>query len=775
MSQIEINFEELISRLGAQKSGSSWLAKCLAHNDGDPSLSITQKDEKILLHCQAGCSQEAVIAALRERGLWPKADNKEWTHIAPGIPQKWYGADYVSHWEYRNSAGQELGYVVRYEKSGEKVVIPFFKRDGSKWKSGAAPLPRPLYGLNKLTKQPDSPVIICEGEKASDAAQKLLPGFVVMTSPGGSKAAGKADWTPLRDRSVIIWPDNDKPGKKYLCDVLAQLKMVGAAITGVVDVLALEMPEKGDAADWPTGKALPDPLPFSSNENASKGQANTLHIHPMDSEDGFPEPVPFDDFRTPSIPCDLLPGWAGAYAAAVSEAIQVPPELAIANILGVVSVCVAKKFSIEVKPGYSEPLNHSSLCPLEPGERKSAALAACSKPLLDWEMCRARELEPEVKDAKSKAKTFERMIEHQRGRAAKAKSQEERARIIDDIRELERDMPIVPTVPRLLADDITPEAAAPLMQQNNERLGIMSAEGGLFDLLAGRYSNGIPNLDLFLKAHSGDSARVDRKNGVPVILGSPALTMCLSPQPEVVRGLAEKPGFRGRGFLGRFLYFIPQSMLGRRRVDVVSIPEHVRMAYHSNIESLLDHPWGQDLYGQPAPHVLRLSPGSFHAWREFSLAVELELRDDGKFAFIRDWAGKLPGAAARLAGILHIVEHSGGAIPSVVELKSMDAALSMASLLTSHAQAAFGMMGADLEIEIAKHILEWIQRYKHETFSARDCHRALQGRYRKMSELSPGFDILVERAFIQSIVGDAKPTAGRPASMQYRVNPKVYG
>lgn len=43
---------------------------CPAHQDNSPSLSVTVKDGRLLLHCFAGCSQQAVIHALRERGLW---------------------------------------------------------------------------------------------------------------------------------------------------------------------------------------------------------------------------------------------------------------------------------------------------------------------------------------------------------------------------------------------------------------------------------------------------------------------------------------------------------------------------------------------------------------------------------------------------------------------------------------------------------------------------------------------------------------------------------
>jgi putative DNA primase/helicase len=62
---------DLARHLGGRKSGArSWSCRCPAHNDKNPSLSITEGgDGKILVHCHAGCSQDAVLDALRNRGL----------------------------------------------------------------------------------------------------------------------------------------------------------------------------------------------------------------------------------------------------------------------------------------------------------------------------------------------------------------------------------------------------------------------------------------------------------------------------------------------------------------------------------------------------------------------------------------------------------------------------------------------------------------------------------------------------------------------------------
>lgn len=75
--------------------------------------------------------------------------------------------------------------------------------------------PRPLYGLDLLAANPNATVLIPEGEKATDAARRLLPlstGLVCVTYLGGGKAIEKTDWEPVRGRKVIYWRDADPEG-----------------------------------------------------------------------------------------------------------------------------------------------------------------------------------------------------------------------------------------------------------------------------------------------------------------------------------------------------------------------------------------------------------------------------------------------------------------------------------------------------------------------------------------------------------------------------------
>ncbi|HXG31930.1 MAG TPA: hypothetical protein VNJ11_01085 [Bryobacteraceae bacterium] len=66
--------EEIARALSGRRSGRGWVARCPAHDDHTPSLSIAERDGRLLVHCHAGCPQAAVIEALRALGLWPAPD-----------------------------------------------------------------------------------------------------------------------------------------------------------------------------------------------------------------------------------------------------------------------------------------------------------------------------------------------------------------------------------------------------------------------------------------------------------------------------------------------------------------------------------------------------------------------------------------------------------------------------------------------------------------------------------------------------------------------------
>jgi putative DNA primase/helicase len=167
-------------------------------------------------------------------------------------------------WTYHDAAGGILGYVHRYDGPDGKQFRPLTLWRSSagalKWSFKAWPEPRPLYGLRQLAERPSAPVLIVEGEKAAGAAARLLPGYVVVASPNGSKSARKANWSVLRARGAVIMPDADAAGMQYARDVaelvsreiskfISVTKGRGAAAAVRVIVPAAGRPAGWDAAD----------------------------------------------------------------------------------------------------------------------------------------------------------------------------------------------------------------------------------------------------------------------------------------------------------------------------------------------------------------------------------------------------------------------------------------------------------------------------------------------------------------------------------------------
>jgi uncharacterized protein (DUF927 family) len=165
-------------------------------------------------------------------------------HSRLGVPSRF--------WVYRGADGREAFRVCRFDKEGgEKDVLPLTLwrfPDGLKWRWKGVPDPRPLYGLNRLSTRPDTPVLIVEGEKAADAAETLFPGWVAICWQGGSNAMNKADWSPLEGRRVAILPDADEPGRKAAKAIRGALIKLGVRAAGIV-TLPDGLPKGWDVAD----------------------------------------------------------------------------------------------------------------------------------------------------------------------------------------------------------------------------------------------------------------------------------------------------------------------------------------------------------------------------------------------------------------------------------------------------------------------------------------------------------------------------------------------
>lgn len=496
-----------------------------------------------------------------------------------------------------------------------------------------------------------------------------------------------------------------------------------------------------------------------------------------DSQDGAPayernwgspdeEPVPL----TQTVEMSPFPVGAffepiQAMIYAVAEATQTDPTMAATCALAALSACTGGHAEIQVRAGWQEPLCIYTATIAHSGERKSAVQQAMVRPILDAEVNLRETGEAARLTAQTQKQIALGRAENLRRAAAKAAAGPadiDAAVLATQMAEAIE----VPAAPRLVADDVTPEAAASLLAEQGGRLAIISAEGGVFDIIAGRYSpSKNSNMDFWLKGHSGDPLRVDRKGRPPEHVPRPALTVGVMIQPSVLRAIATNPQMRGRGLLARFLYAYPVSKVGHRTIGAPPVPEEIEKSYREVVENLAVGMAGW--VGDPA--ILTLTEAAHQAFLAIERAVEPTLAGDGELATLADWGSKYAGAVARIAGILHLAQHGPDGSRSSIDEHTILAASRIGDYFKAAAINAFIEMGTDPVTSEAVYLLERIRHLGQDEFSERDLHVASRSRFKTKVDLKPALNRLVDHGYLipQPVPNQERP--GRPASPRYRL------
>jgi replicative DNA helicase len=492
---------------------------------------------------------------------------------------------------------------------------------------------------------------------------------------------------------------------------------------------------------------------------------------------GWAPPVPFGAAgEVAAFPVEVLPGWLREYVAAVATATQTPPDLPGMLALAVLATVAAGAVEVQPRPGWREPLCLFVAVGMDAGARKSGVFTAMARPVAEFERQQATAALPGITETATLRRIAEQAAAAAEAAASKAPADQAEAKQAEAIgRAGEAARLVVPPVPRWLVDDATPEALAGLLATYG-RIALLSPEGDVFDQMAGRYNQAAgPNLGVYLKGHAGDLLKVDRRGRPPEYVERPCLTIGLAVQPEVLRGLAARPGFGGRGLLARFLYSLPVSLVGRRQVGAPPVPRAVAERYALELQALagsLTNPAGLDSDNSPA--LLTFDPQAGELLLGFERDLEPRLAaGSGDLAHLAGWAAKLAGATCRLAGLLHLAGHLRDGWARPISADTFAAAARLASYLVEHARAVFDLMGADPRTDDAHWLLDWINRTNLAQFTRRDAHAAApRGRFPKATSLDPALGLLEEHGWLRRVDADpVGPRGGRPASPRFLVNP----
>lgn len=312
-------------------------------------------------------------------------------------------------------------------------------------------------------------------------------------------------------------------------------------------------------------------------------------------------PLPLSENRNslPCFPVDSFPSPIGEYINALAENTQTSKDMAAVIALGILAVAAGRYYRIEGNANYYEPLNLYVLLVAEPGERKSSIMQNMTRFLFNYEQEENERLKPQITAYKQTKTNLENSIKNLQERLGKSQNEKQleleikaKQAELDDLQEVK---PL-----RLYADDCSSEALTTLLAENNGVMAVLSAEGSIFDIIAGRYNTKI-NMDVWLKGHSGDEIRVDRKNRLAEYIANPRLTTVLTVQPSVLEEIMSNKTMNGRGLIARFLIAIPLSRIGQRVFVTQGIPQDTTDKFNSVLCQILNTP------SQQEPLTLQLS------------------------------------------------------------------------------------------------------------------------------------------------------------------------
>jgi hypothetical protein len=481
----------------------------------------------------------------------------------------------------------------------------------------------------------------------------------------------------------------------------------------------------------------------------------------ISSSDGLNEwekPIPLGEEAPEEIDPQWFPPVIRNFAESIKDSLQISPDMVYMAMLGCLALCNAKKYEVECRKDWAEPLNLFIVLVNDPGTRKSALLKIVTGPIIDHEQLINDAEKRIIAQNRSEKRILEQQIESLE-KAAKG-GNTDRDLLNAKIQERSDFKEIRET--QYIADNATVESITSLLCEQNGRLGVFSAEGGLFDIMAGQYGK-MESFDTILQAHTGEDIRVSRKGRPSEHIKHPALTILLGIQPSVLEDALSRKKFNGKGLIARFLFIMCKRDINDYDFYTPAISSEARWEYIKLITTLLDNPLAEE------PTTIYFSKEAEVEFAEFYKEIKTRKKTD--LERILFFSEKLNGATARIAANLHIAEHPENPQDHKISGETMRNAIAIARYLISHCKNAIDSANADpLKSDCKYAIKKLREKGKATTISKREILRVCR-KFQKAKELDPVLDELENLGYLE-LIEDEKAT-GRPSTM-YNINPWLF-
>jgi hypothetical protein len=822
LAQVDLPSLLLSHGVELQKEGAGYRAKCINHDDSNPSMQVYTKSGDHHCHCYAcgyhadtigvymtltGCGFPQALddlageryegnkfAAIKdakpivkpERKVFPPPPGTAdpiWSKANRRKGEEWVSmGEPTDVWRYSTLEGETWYYEARYEyvtDDGEIKKEPrcwtWGKRgeQPARWELGFPPDPRPLYGLEGLATATQA--LVFEGPKKAAHARKLLNGNNVVACvawPGGAKAAHKADWTVLDGLDVVLIPDSDEPGYQAIDRIAGIIKPKTLHYVDVAD-----MPHAwdiADAKDW-TKQDLLAFLRERKNPYTEKLIQEPAKPEPVAEEPPpHTEPPPIEAYikETAMDWPEPLDVFTDVLAPRIKRH-QMPPAFAdwIEDISGVIGVDPAMITMPAIVAAASMLDDRIQLQPEinNPGWRESARLwtAICAdasskkSPAISKVLGIVKKIDAECHEDEGKLRYAYSLKE-------KAHKQAESAYVDALSKGEEPPLPVkpeLPEIPRAIAQDCTVEALRDILKHSHR--GILAEKDELsgffaFDQYKSKGGDGRQN---WLELYNGNSRRVDRVGSGSVFIKNWSACLIGGIQTEPLKAIASN--LQEDGLLQRFMV-----IYGRPGKPGNEQPPN--KAYDDRYRTIMRQLWETKSSGE----TVKLSPQANEIRKEI-ITYAYKLIDMGFISgSMCSHLGKYEGLSARLMLAMHGIDCADRHIhPESIPVSAQTAqcvkSLMLEFLLPHSIQFYMDILSSSTNGKIFSAIARLIISSHPNEFSLRDLDRGYIG-WRTASE--PAKEHVLNRLIDSGWIAPA-PTArvasGRRVVSRYMVNPSL--
>ena len=423
----------------------------------------------------------------------------------------------------------------------------------------------------------------------------------------------------------------------------------------------------------------------------------------------WPEPQPLISSHTPeAYPLDALPDRVRAAVEEVAGFVKAPVAMVASSALAALSLAIQAHADIKRADKLHGPTGLFLLTIADSGERKSTCDGFFTQAIRDYEAEQAEAAKPSQGRYRADLEAWEARRSgikdkiRQLSKAGKPTAETEAA-----LRDLEREKPEQPRVPRLMYADATPEALAHGLAKQWPSGGVVSAEAGIVFGSHGMNKDSVMrNMAMLNQLWDGTSLTVDRRTSDSFTVKGGRLTVALQVQEPTLREFFSKTGAlaRGIGFMARFLVAWPVSTQGTRRFTEAPDNWPALAAFNQRLTTILSQPAPIDEDGSLTPVMLPMSPDTKRLWVEYHDAIESELASGGELYDVRDVASKSADNAARLAALFQMFEHGTGAVSA----DCFESASRITAWHLSEARRFFGELALAPELVDVARLDSWL-------------------------------------------------------------------